>query len=165
MILTDSNQCRESKGWYWSTSFRMYATPARKPEQNPSVWNVHANGITKEMTTLLLWMYSIVGNFQGRKLWQISQFCGYSRKFSPQNLGMWRPLAQQKQAICELSFLHKNRIFHKFTKVFSTKFGDVASFGAAEASNLRKFLHKNRIFHQFAKVFFFESFPLYGILG
>ena len=52
------------------------------------------------------------------------------------------------------------RIFHQFAKVFSTKFGDVASFGAAEASNLRKFLHKNRIFHQFAKVFFFESFPL-----
>ena len=27
LLRTDWNQCRESKAWYWSTSFRMYATP------------------------------------------------------------------------------------------------------------------------------------------
>ena len=50
-------------------------------------------------------IYRIVGKFGGRKLSQISQFCSHLRKFSPQNLGMWRSLAQQKWAICE-SFLH-----------------------------------------------------------
>ena len=45
-----------------------------------------------------------------------------------------------------------------FAKVFSAKFGCVASFGK------ESFLHKNRIFHHFAKVFSFKSFPLYGIL-
>ena len=29
------------------------------------------------------------GNFRGRKLSQILKFCGYSRKFSLQNLGVW----------------------------------------------------------------------------
>ena len=33
--------------------------------------------------------YRIVGNFRGRKLSQISRFCGYSRKFSLQNLIFW----------------------------------------------------------------------------
>ena len=58
----------------------------------------------------------IVGNFQGRKLLQISQFCGYLWKFSLQNLGAWHPLVWQKSVICR-SFLHENRIFHQFTKV------------------------------------------------
>ena len=48
-----------------------------------------------------------------------------------------------------------------FTKVFSGKFGGVASFCMAKESNLRKFF---RIFNQFAKVFSLESFPLYSIL-
>ena len=33
--------------------------------------------------------YRIAGNFRGRKLSQISRFCGYSRKFSLQNLIFW----------------------------------------------------------------------------
>ena len=33
--------------------------------------------------------YRIVGNFRGRKLSRISWFCGYLRKFSPQNLEVW----------------------------------------------------------------------------
>ena len=63
-----------------------------------------------------------------------------------------------------------------FMKVFSVKFGNMASFGAAQASNLRKFspqklyflpicesfLCKNYIFYQFAKVFSLKSFLLYG---
>ena len=36
-----------------------------------------------------------------------------------------------------------------FTKVFSAKFGGVASFGTVKGSNLRKFSPKNHIFHQF----------------
>ena len=42
-------------------------------------------------------------------------------KVSPRNLGAWHPLVQQKQAIRE-SFLHKNCIFHQFSKVFSNVF-------------------------------------------
>ena len=43
--------------------------------------------------------YCIVGNFWGRKLSWISQFCGYSRNFSPRNLGTWCSLVRHKQAI------------------------------------------------------------------
>ena len=39
------------------------------------------------------------GKLWGRKLSRILRLCGYSRKFSPRNLGAWRPLAQQKWAI------------------------------------------------------------------
>ena len=54
-----------------------------------------------------------------------------------------------------------------FTKVFSAKFGGVASFAVAIESNLRKFFF--RIFKQFtkvfsSKVFSLESLPLYSIL-
>ena len=42
-----------------------------------------------------------------------------------------------------------------FGKVFSEKFGSVASFGTAKVSN-------PEYFHQFAKVFSLESFPLYS---
>ena len=45
--------------------------------------------------------YLITGNFRGRKLSWISLFCGYLRKFSPQNLVAWHPLAWQKRAIRE----------------------------------------------------------------
>ena len=62
----------------------------------------------------------VVGNFGGRKLLQILQFCGYSQKFSLQNLGAWHSLAQQKQAFHK-SFLYENRIFHQFAKVFSLR--------------------------------------------
>ena len=48
----------------------------------------------------LHWGYHTVGNFRGRKLSQILQFCGYLQKFSPQNLGAWRLLERQKRAIC-----------------------------------------------------------------
>ena len=57
--------------------------------------------------------YRIAGNFGGRKLSQISWFCGYSWKFSPWNLRAWCPLAWLKWAICE-SFLCENRNFHQF---------------------------------------------------
>ena len=62
--------------------------------------------------------YRIAENFQGRKPSQILWFCGCSRKFSLQNLGVWHLLAWHKRAIRE-SFLCKNHIFHQFVKVFS----------------------------------------------
>ena len=34
-------------------------------------------------------LYHIAGNFRGRKLSQILQFCGYSCKLFPRNLGVW----------------------------------------------------------------------------
>ena len=61
--------------------------------------------------------YHIAGNFQGRNLLRILRFYGYSQKFSQRNLGVWCPLVQHKRVIRE-SFLHENRIFHQFTKVF-----------------------------------------------
>ena len=42
--------------------------------------------------------YRIVGNFRGRKLLKISRFCGYTRMFSPQNLGrdiLWHGKSEQ----------------------------------------------------------------------
>ena len=63
-------------------------------------------------------MRLIVENFQGRKLSQISRFCGYMQNFSTQNLVAWHPLVRQKWAIHE-SFLSENRIVHQFAKVFS----------------------------------------------
>ena len=47
-------------------------------------------------------------------------------------------------------------VLWQFLKVFSVKFGGVASFGAAEMSNPRKFAPRN--------FFALESFPLYGVL-
>ena len=48
-----------------------------------------------------------------------------------------------------------------YAKVFSTKFWDVPSFGAAKASNPWKLLLKYCISHKLAKVFSLESFPLH----
>ena len=64
--------------------------------------------------------YHIVGNFWGRKLLQILQFCGYLQKFCPRNLEVWHPLAQQKWAICK-SFLCENRIFTNLWKFSLSK--------------------------------------------
>jgi len=46
--------------------------------------------------------YCIAENFRGRKLSRISWFCGYSRKFSPWNLGRgihWRGTSEQSAKI------------------------------------------------------------------
>jgi len=40
------------------------------------------------------------------------RFCGYLQKLSPQNLGVWHPLAAQASNL--QSFLCENRIFHQF---------------------------------------------------
>ena len=50
-----------------------------------------------------------------------------------------------------------------FAKVFSTKFGDVATFGAAQVSNPHKFFfHEIVIFTDSRKVFSLKSFLLYS---
>ena len=78
----------------------------------------------------------IAGHFHGRKL---SRYLGYLQKFSPQNLGMWCPLARHKPATCE-SFLHENHSFHQFAKVFSLKsfslYGNLPMHLVCCASNL-----------------------------
>ena len=51
-----------------------------------------------------------MGNFWGRKLLQISRFCGYLWKFSPRNLGVWCLLAWHKWAICESFLCESSRI-------------------------------------------------------
>ena len=46
--------------------------------------------------------YCITGNFQGRKLSRILRFCGYSRKFSPRNLGheiLWCGKSEQSAKV------------------------------------------------------------------
>ena len=49
-----------------------------------------------------------------------------------------------------------------FVKVFSAKYGGVASLVRHKRAIHESFLRENRIFHQLAKVFFLESFPLYS---
>ena len=83
-------------------------------QNNELYWHCLSN-----ITVSSFWTrYRIVENFWGKKPPQILQFYGYPQKFSPRNWGAWCPLAQQKRAICE-SFLHENRIFCQFAKVFS----------------------------------------------
>ena len=50
-----------------------------------------------------------------------------------------------------------------FAKVFSVKFGGVASFGGTSGQSV-KVLSTKIFFHQFVKVFSHESFPLHGTL-
>ena len=57
-------------------------------------------------TTTLKWLQDEeancrAGNFRRRNISRISRFWGYSRKFSPRNLGAWRSLVRQKWAIRE----------------------------------------------------------------
>ena len=61
-------------------------------------------------------LYLVVENFRGRKFSQISQFCGYTRKFSLQNLGrgvLWHCKASNPR-----KFSPRKLYFHQFVKVF-----------------------------------------------
>ena len=54
------------------------------------------------MPKRLLTLYRIAENFRGRKLSRISRFCGYTRKFSPWNLGrgvLWRCKSEQSAKV------------------------------------------------------------------
>ena len=73
----------------------------------------------KAHTTLARLVVPYTENFQGRKLLQISRFCGYLESFPHEIWGrgvMWRATSEQSA-----SFLRENRIFHQFVKVFSLK--------------------------------------------
>ena len=50
-----------------------------------------------------------------------------------------------------------------FAKVFSAKFGGMASVVQHRWAICESLLYENHIFHQFTKVFSLESFPLYGM--
>ena len=81
-------------------------------------------GMEDKLHSRILWpnlayfYYWIARNFQGRKLSRISQFCGYPRKFSLQNLGAWSPLAQHKWTV----FSAKIIFFTNREKFSSLKF-------------------------------------------
>ena len=100
-----------------------------------------------------------------RPWWIIHNF--YGREYSSDNIKdqsyLVRKIPYNRKFLREKTFANF-LVLWLFTKVFSTKFGGVASFAMAKASNPRKFFCENRIFHQFAKVFSLESFPLYSIL-
>ena len=93
-----------------------------------------------------VWLTILAANFWGRRLSRISWFCGYSRKFSPWNLGVWYPLAWHEWAIC------KNRIFYQFTKVFSLEsfllYGSNHSHSASPSSLLTS--HPAFLLHPFS---------------
>ena len=55
-------------------------------------------------------LYRIVGNFWGRKL---SRLCGYSRKFSPQNLAVWCLLAAPASNLQKF-FPHSENVTNPF---------------------------------------------------
>ena len=79
------------------------------------VWRRPLTVCSAKLQCMCTWEYLLYsGNFRGRKLSRILQFCG---EFSLQNFGAWCRLAQQKRAIRE-SFL---RGIHQFTKLFSLK--------------------------------------------
>ena len=80
--------------------------------------------------------YCIVGNVSGR------------------NLLREKTLRDKTFVNCEVLWL--------FIKVFSTKFGGMASFGGISEHFATAF-RENLIFHQFAKAFSLDSFPLYRI--
>ena len=61
--------------------------------------------------------YCVPEKLWGRKISQISRFCGYLQKFSPWNLGAWCPLARQKQAI-RGSFLRESLKIIFFTNLW-----------------------------------------------
>ena len=61
----------------------------------------------------------IVGNFRGKKLSQISRFCGWLRKFSPQNLGVVSFGAVQLSN--PRKFSRRKSSFHQSTELFSCK--------------------------------------------
>ena len=85
-----------------------------------SLYTKHGGGFPFSCILKVMTSYRIAGNFRGRKPSRISRFCGCSRKFSLQNLGVWQLLARHKQAISE-SFLHENHIFTNSRKFSPSK--------------------------------------------
>ena len=103
--------------WKWRF-VRSLITPSYTEKQYYSFVDIVICAVHSDGNKLSSIAMVIAGNFRGRKLLRISQFCGYSRKFSLWNLGAWRRLARHKRAIRE-SFLRENRIFRQIAKVVS----------------------------------------------
>ena len=91
--------------WDWQ-----YGSPPASPPCMPAASSCCKEKKQAEFTLRRKMWYCIAGKFQGRRLLWISQFCGYPRKFSLQNLGACCPLARHEGSICK-SFLCKNRFF------------------------------------------------------
>ena len=78
----------------------------------------------------------------------------YSGKFFREKSFEGETLRDKTFANCKVLWL--------LIKVFSTKFGGMASFSGI-SEHFAKAFHQNLIFHQFAKAFSLDSFPLYRI--
>ena len=61
------------------------------------------------------------GKLSREKTFKISQFCGYSQKFSPQNLGTWRPQRGTSEQFEQFVQVSSAKILFLFSKVFSLK--------------------------------------------
>ena len=69
-----------------------------------SLTGTFALRVAHQITQLLLaTYYRIAENLQGRKLLQISRFCGYMRKFSLRNLETWHPLGHKRASAKDFS--------------------------------------------------------------
>ena len=93
--------------------------------------------------------------------------CGYSRKFSPQNLGVWHLWCCKSEQFtkvfsAKIVYFTNSRMFSS-SKVFAAKFGGVVPLVLQKQAIHKSFLRENCIFYHFANVFSLEIFPLYGI--
>ena len=79
-------------------------------ETNTFTLNIHCILCCK-----MNYSYHIVGNFQGRKLSQILQFCGYPQKFSLRNLGAWLLWCSKSEQSTKIFFVK----IIQFAQVFS----------------------------------------------
>ena len=88
------------------------------------------SGLYFRRWSLPYWLSELIlysGKLSREKLSQILQFYGYSRKFSPQNLGVWHMLVRQKGAILKvfstkIVFFTNSRKFSRYT-VWETDMG------------------------------------------
>ena len=130
-VIVETISFRESEAGTYEMFFLMASVLCLVTHKAPRLFSLHCHSCCHKPSFPLLavwkkWNFNpsfsfrIAGNFWGRKFSRILWFCGYLWKFSLLNLGAWRPLAWQKQAIHE-SFLCENRIFHQFAKAFSLK--------------------------------------------
>ena len=106
---------RESGNWQPTMQLTIGVYDIRPTSSPPPLFGF---GVWEPGNEASLAWYCIAGNFWRRKLSQISRLCGYSRKLSPQNFGVWCSLARKKLAISD-GFLRNNWIFHLIMKVFS----------------------------------------------
>ena len=93
--------------------------------------------------------YCIVENFRGGKLPRISQFCGCTRKFSPQNLGhgvLWRGKSEQSVKVFSAKIVFspicETFLLRMFTAIWYTLQCSLTSLGFRLAT-ISKHYHDN----------------------